>query len=34
MFANRPMTAGSRPRYNYDAFDVALNGWSEGSFQM
>jgi phosphonoacetate hydrolase len=26
MFANRPICDGSRPRYNYDAFDVALNG--------
>ena len=28
MFANRPVAGGSRPRHNYDAFDVALNGCS------
>jgi phosphonoacetate hydrolase len=28
LFANRPVAAGSRPRHNYDAFDVALNGCS------
>ena len=26
LFANRPVAGGSRPRHNYDAFDVALNG--------
>jgi phosphonoacetate hydrolase len=26
LFANRKVAAGSRPRHNYDAFDVALNG--------
>jgi phosphonoacetate hydrolase len=26
LFANRRVAAGSRPRHNYDAFDVALNG--------
>ena len=26
MFANRAVAGGSRPRHNYDAFDVALNG--------
>jgi phosphonoacetate hydrolase len=26
MFANHPVAGGSRPRHNYDAFDVALNG--------
>jgi phosphonoacetate hydrolase len=26
MFANGPVAPGSRPRHNYDAFDVALNG--------
>ena len=26
MFANRPVAAGTRPRHNYDAFDLALNG--------
>lgn len=26
LFANRTVAAGSRPRHNYDAFDVALNG--------
>jgi phosphonoacetate hydrolase len=26
LFANRKIAPGSRPRHNYDAFDVALNG--------
>jgi phosphonoacetate hydrolase len=26
LFANRTVAAGSRPRHNYDAFDLALNG--------
>jgi phosphonoacetate hydrolase len=26
MFANRPAPGGTRPRHNYDAFDVGLNG--------
>jgi phosphonoacetate hydrolase len=26
MFANRTVAGGTRPRHNYDAFDVALNG--------
>jgi phosphonoacetate hydrolase len=26
MLANRKVAGGSRPRHNYDAFDVALNG--------
>jgi phosphonoacetate hydrolase len=26
MFTNRPVSDGHRPRHNYDAFDVALNG--------
>jgi phosphonoacetate hydrolase len=26
MFSNRPAANGNRPRHNYDAFDVALNG--------
>ena len=28
LFANRAVAGGSRPRHNYDAFDVALNGCS------
>jgi phosphonoacetate hydrolase len=26
LFANCPVAGGTRPRHNYDAFDVALNG--------